>query len=110
MIPTARRAARMSGIALCIKCILVRKHSNAIYDVRRSEKSRAGSPIYWLLSGKAMARTGLRMMPTRALNLVLGDCSSDELSMYPESAPAVLFERHVVVVRGDEGIPVNLGL
>jgi hypothetical protein len=38
MIPTAKRAARESGIALYIKYLLVRTSINAIYDAKRSEK------------------------------------------------------------------------
>jgi AcrR family transcriptional regulator len=38
MIPTAMRAARISGIALSIKCLLLRKSSNAIFDAKHSGK------------------------------------------------------------------------
>jgi hypothetical protein len=38
MIATAMRAARESGIALCITCLIVRNSSIAIYDAEHSEK------------------------------------------------------------------------
>src|SRR5262245_44623120 len=42
MIPTAMRAARESGIALCMKCLLVRKSSNAIYDAKTTPPPPSG--------------------------------------------------------------------
>src|SRR5215472_8651990 len=42
MIPTAMRAARMSGIALCMKRSFVGKSSNAIFDAELLEKFRRG--------------------------------------------------------------------
>jgi len=40
MIPTAMRAARMSGIALCMKRSFVGRSSNAIFDAELLEKFR----------------------------------------------------------------------
>jgi hypothetical protein len=40
MMPTARRAASMRGIALCIKRSFVGKSSDAISDAELSEKFR----------------------------------------------------------------------
>jgi hypothetical protein len=40
MIPTAMRAARMSGIALCMKRSFVGKSSNTIFDAELLEKFR----------------------------------------------------------------------
>ena len=44
MIATAMRAARESGIALCIKCLIAKKYSNAISDVKDSEKFHRSPP------------------------------------------------------------------
>jgi hypothetical protein len=44
MIPTDMRAARMSGIALCIKFSFGRISSNARYDVRHLGKIHHPTP------------------------------------------------------------------
>jgi hypothetical protein len=45
MIPTAMRAARISGIALSIKCFLLIKASNAIFDAKHLEKVSSSASV-----------------------------------------------------------------
>src|SRR5215469_10004629 len=51
MIPTAMRAARMSGIALCMKRSFVGKSSNAIFDAELLEKFRRDESSQYGLVG-----------------------------------------------------------
>jgi hypothetical protein len=51
MIPTAMRAARTSGIALCMKRSFVGESSNAIFDAELLEKFRRDESSQYGLVG-----------------------------------------------------------